>query len=447
MSLVLFYVLHQEYVLSGSRRLKLMARGFLALGILDVFHAVADPGTNLFVWYHSLAALLGAWFLAAGAVMRNPRLPDAAPRNWSEPLCVAMALAGLGLASYYFAPWLPAMTPGHFRFSAAAHAINVAAGIGFLVAGVWLLDAYRRKGERILLVFALFLLLLAESQALFPASRLWDTTWWAWHWIKTALFIAMLLQLAYEFAQGVGELEASQAQLVESEKLASLGEMAASLAHEIRNPLATINNSVALLKGPSLSADEKGEILDILERELNHLNHVVSDTLSFARTRVVRRRPVALAQVIGEALNGLRVEPTRLAVATDIEPALPDVVGDPHQLQQMIVNLLDNAVAAMKGTGRLEIRASRDGDTVVLAIRDSGPGVPESIRARLFEPFSTTKPDGTGIGLAIVRRIVNGHGGVVHLDSPRGRGTMVTVRLPALAGHDAVMPAGKLEAT
>lgn len=432
-SLIVFYILHHEYRRSSNRPLKLMAYGFLTLGILDFFHALSRPGSDLFVWYRSWAAFGGALFLFLSQVA------DARLLRPLDHLQGRVGVAIVGLAVVVFAlggaalePWLPAMKDDGV-FAAAAVTLNVLAGICYLLAGVYLLEAFRRRHEPVLFVFLLGMLLLAESQALFPFSQLWGVSWWAWHWIRAVVFIGILVGLAYEYVQSAAELEASQAQLLESEKLLSRGEMAASVAHEIRNPLGIVRNSLDLLRDKRLTAGETEEVLGILEREVNRINHIVSDTLSFAHGATPERVPVALRPLVEQTMGQVMQLKSDVQLATTFDPDLPPVLGEAHQLQQVIWNLADNALAAINGKGEIRIRAFRDGAAVVLQIQDSGCGISPELRDLIFKPFFSTKIGGTGLGLPIVQRIVHGHGGRIRIDSTQGRGTLVAVWLPAAA--------------
>ena len=427
-SLIEFYVLHQEYQLSASRQLKLMAYGFLTFGIIEFFHALSPPGSDLFVWYRAWAAFGGGLFLALARSTTLSRLFDGL-QGWKGAVTLALAAFVFALASAVFDPWLPAMKYDG-TFSALATAINLFAGLFYLLAGVWLLRAFRGGREGIVFVLALGMFLLAESQGLFPFSTLWDMNWWAWHWIKAAVFIGILVGLGYEYGQSVAELEASQAQLLESEKLTSLGEMAASVAHEIRNPLGTIRNSLELLRDKRLTTAETEEVLGILEREVNRINHIVSDTLSFAHGAASERVPVVLRALVEQTMGQVLQLKSEVRLATTFEPDLPPVLGDAHQLHQVVWNLADNALAAINSSGEIRVRAFRDGASVVLQIQDSGCGIPPELKDLIAKPFFSTKIGGTGLGLPIVQRIVHGHGGRIQIESAPESGTLVSVWLP-----------------
>ena len=226
------------------------------------------------------------------------------------------------------------------------------------------------------------------------------------------------------------DLERAQAQLLQRERLAALGELAAVVAHEVRNPLGVIFNSVGSLRRLLRPAGDARLLLDIVGEEADRLNRIVGDLLDFARPSTPQLRPGSLARVAEEAVASAVGSATGVEVRLDLSPDLPPVPIDERLVRQAIVNLAANAVNAMPAGGRITLRARREGSTVVLEVEDEGPGVPDEIRSRIFEPFFTTRASGTGLGLAVVRRIVDGHGGEVTLRPAPERGTIFALRFP-----------------
>lgn len=236
--------------------------------------------------------------------------------------------------------------------------------------------------------------------------------------------------------QDLTELRAMEARVARSERLADLGALAAGLAHELRNPLASMLGSVELLKA-SASGEDDRRLLDIVLREGGRLAQLVTEFLEFARPSSPRRREVDLAQVAAETLEAFANDPAagKLRLVRDLAPA--EVQGDPDQLRQVLWNLLVNAAQAQvtsagsepSGEIRVACRSS-EASGATLTVEDDGPGLTPEALAELFTPFFTTKPDGTGLGLATVHRIVDAHGGAMSVDSRPGQGARFTVQLP-----------------
>ncbi|MFH1810923.1 MAG: ATP-binding protein [Pseudomonadota bacterium] len=226
--------------------------------------------------------------------------------------------------------------------------------------------------------------------------------------------------------------------LRERDRLALLGEMAAGLAHEIRNPLGAIKSTVQYLE-PDLARDETRQFYDIILSEVNRLERVVSQFLDYARPSSSTFAPFDLNDAIQRTLTLLQGSeiPEAVTVELQLADALPRVSGDIDQLRQVILNLVLNAVQAMRGSGRLSVHTehvassmSADDGHVVLRVGDSGAGIAPEVRARLFAPFFSTREGGTGLGLAICKRIIESHGGRIGVRSKPGEGAEFSVHLP-----------------
>jgi len=255
--------------------------------------------------------------------------------------------------------------------------------------------------------------------------------------------------------QDVSEVVEMEADLRRSERLAAIGELSASIAHEIRNPLAAISGSIEMLQvqrsGSVVGGDPK-RLMEIVIREVDRLNHLITDFLDYARPLPRRVEPVKVVDVVEEVLEMFATaRPESVEVASSIDPEIVTLV-DPTQLRQVLWNLVLNASQAMPDGGRLEIDARRTNEVVSqegwagnrrtletegkvgwidVTVSDDGVGIPHDELDRIFDPFFTTKLDGSGLGLAMVHRMVGDHGGVVRIESSVGVGTRIQLRLPA----------------
>ncbi|HXX67903.1 MAG TPA: ATP-binding protein [Polyangiaceae bacterium] len=236
------------------------------------------------------------------------------------------------------------------------------------------------------------------------------------------------------------ELRAAKEELDKKEQLAVVGELAAVIAHEVRNPLAIISNAVAGLRKPVITRGDHEVLLSILDEEANRLNRLVTDLLRYARPVNVQRSHVALEDVIERALALANTDAKTIRMELEMEVSESRLWGDANLLRQVFDNLIDNALQAMSGVGSLTIRvraATQGGvDGFAVDIIDTGEGMDTQVRSRALDPFFTTRPSGTGLGLAIVDRIVDAHGGHVSIRSRSGEGTTVTVFLPHTSPND-----------
>ena len=228
----------------------------------------------------------------------------------------------------------------------------------------------------------------------------------------------------------ITERKHSEALLREQTALARLGEMAAVVAHEVKNPLAGIRGALQVIGGrmPDTSRD-RAIIGDIVTR-LDSLNEIVQDLLIFARPREPRLAPVPVAGLLEDTAALLRKDPSHASVDVQIGGDQPTIHADPEQLQIVFLNLLLNAAQAAGTTGSVQIRISVTDGQCMVAIADSGPGIPAETREKIFEPFYTTKHRGTGLGLPTAKRTVERHRGTLEIDCPPEGGTVVTVTLP-----------------
>ena len=230
------------------------------------------------------------------------------------------------------------------------------------------------------------------------------------------------------------DLRRMEAQVQAAERLAAIGQMAAGVAHEIRNPLASISGSIELLVRTPQLDPESGALMEIVLREVDRLNGLITELLEYARPRERVLTPFDLSVLIEETLRVFAQDRTYAHVGTSFAPAADaapiEVQADPAQIRQVVWNLLRNAADAMPQGGEIEVTLGRTADFAEFVVEDGGKGMTPEEQERLFEPFFSTKTRGTGLGLATVHRIVSEHGGHILVDSTTGRGTRMTIRLP-----------------
>ncbi|MBI2495236.1 MAG: GAF domain-containing protein, partial [Candidatus Omnitrophica bacterium] len=251
-----------------------------------------------------------------------------------------------------------------------------------------------------------------------------------------ALFSALANQaaLAIENALFFEELRATEAYMIQSEKLASLGQLASGMAHEIHNPLTIISGEAQLYLERFKGQDPKvDEVLRSIIEECQRAADITRRILRFAKPSPADLAPVNLKTTIEEtlALGGYQVRMDRFNCTVSVPDDLPKVRGSQNQLQEVLLNLILNACQAMgENGGALTISASAHNSEVILTVKDTGPGIPAKALTKVFDPFYTTKPTGTGLGLFVSQRIIQAHGGTIQLESAEGKGTCFTIRLP-----------------
>jgi two-component system, NtrC family, sensor kinase len=228
-----------------------------------------------------------------------------------------------------------------------------------------------------------------------------------------------------------------QDQLIQSEKMSAIGQLIAGIAHDLNNPLASVVGFADFLGEVPNVPPSLREPLTVIREEAERASNIVKNLLSFARKQEHQRRPTALRPLLDATFVLLRNQlmAHRVEAQIEIEPDLPMPDIDPNQIQQVFVNLLNNASQAIASTGRpgrVAVRARRWLDGVAIEVIDDGPGMSEVLAAQVFEPFFTTKPEGegTGLGLSISQGIVREHGGRIMLSTEEGRGSTFTVQLP-----------------
>jgi PAS domain S-box-containing protein len=222
----------------------------------------------------------------------------------------------------------------------------------------------------------------------------------------------------------------SEERLREQAALARLGEMAAVVAHEVKNPLAAIKGALQVIGGRMPEAARDRMIVGEIVARVDSLNDIVQDLLVFARPRDPQLGPVPLADLVENTVGLMRKDPAQANLVIEVSGENPVVQADVEQLRIVLLNLLLNAAQANGHTGRIRVEIRATDLAATVAIADEGPGIPADVRARIFEPFFTTKHRGTGLGLPTARRVIERHHGALDVECPPSGGTVVTVTLP-----------------
>lgn len=255
---------------------------------------------------------------------------------------------------------------------------------------------------------------------------------------------AIGLELSFKKLQAQSEqIIAIEENLRRAEKLSTLGEMAAVLAHEIRNPLGSIRGTAEILRDDYRPGDPKYEFIEIQIRETERLNRVVEDFLRMARPLPSEMARCHVQEELETVTMLVANDARKRKISLHLEPADSDVVvkADGEKLRQAFLNIVINALQATPGGGSLSIsisvcRVEKLGVICEIRFCDTGCGIDTPSQAKIFEPFYTTKPDGTGLGLAISRKIIEGHGGTLQIESAVGQGTTVLITLPVLQAEE-----------
>ncbi len=244
-------------------------------------------------------------------------------------------------------------------------------------------------------------------------------------------------ELIEDADQTYHELKRSRETLLQAEKMALVGKLAAGMAHSLRNPFTSVKMRLFSL-GRSLKLNEtQQEDFDVISEEIQHIDTIVQNFLEFSRPPKLRMTRVSPSSVVDLVIRllGHRLNSYDVTVEIRRKAMLPEIEADPEQLKEVLVNLVVNACEAMKRGGHITIEETeifdpKAGRTAILRIADTGPGIPEEIREKIFQPFFTTKEEGTGLGLSIAARIVQEHGGELSVESPEGQGAVFVMRFP-----------------
>ncbi len=249
----------------------------------------------------------------------------------------------------------------------------------------------------------------------------------------------LLLALIYVVKKGEGIIHQRnleriklKEQLEQARRLSAIGEMVAGISHEIRNPLGIIRSSAELLKKKMAHSEPENTIPDIIVEESTRLNHIITDFLDFARPKSPNLVPCRVEKILGKNLDFLapQINDQGYEIHTRNREPLPEIMADADMLYQAFLNIFINAMQAMPGGGRIDVVMEAGNRDVAISFNDQGSGIPQEIADKLWDPFFTTKDSGTGLGLGIVKNIIESHRGAVEIINRTGKGARVSVRLP-----------------
>jgi signal transduction histidine kinase len=228
------------------------------------------------------------------------------------------------------------------------------------------------------------------------------------------------------------KLAALQQELIRKERLAAVGELAGGVAHEIRNPLAGIGGAMTIMAREMPADDDTQEVMAEIQREIQRMERLVQELLAFARPGVLHPEWTNVHLILKQAAAYIAHRPDipKLDLVLELDPKVPEIYADPRDLEQAFENLILNAFQATSEGGTIEVRTWYKGGSVLVSIRDDGPGMSNEISDMIFEPFFTTKARGTGLGLSLVRRVVENYDGEIRVKSGPGEGTTFEIEIP-----------------
>ncbi len=237
-------------------------------------------------------------------------------------------------------------------------------------------------------------------------------------------------QLEAMVAERTQELEKAQKELIAKEKLATLGQLAGSVGHELRNPLGVINNSIYILKANLPAENEKAiEYANMIASQVQRSNKIISDLLNFARDPLADKTNLKVPDLIDLVLAHFP-PPENVTIETRTSQGLPEIYVDQQQIEQVIINILNNACQAMPQGGKISISSVEKKQDILISITDNGPGIDAKDKRKLFTPLFTTKARGIGLGLAVSKKFIEANGGRIDVQSKPGQGSTFTIVLP-----------------
>lgn len=273
---------------------------------------------------------------------------------------------------------------------------------------------------------------LAEEDLSIPSENGGEQTWEV---VAAAFAGGDVHEGKILLARNVTAVRLLEQEVARSRHLNAIGSLAAGVAHEIRNPLSSIKGFAVYFRQRLAGNPEDEETADIMIAETERLNRVISQLIEFARPIVLKTQPTDMTDLVNQTIRLVSAEGKKNAVAFDVLKGggVPRVEVDPDKIKQVLLNIFLNALAAMPAGGRVSVSLAAQKDFMDVTVSDTGSGIAEEDLPRIYDPYFTSKPAGTGLGLAVVQKIMDAHGGVVQIESKAGIGTTVTLRFPMTA--------------
>ncbi len=258
--------------------------------------------------------------------------------------------------------------------------------------------------------------------------------------VGTHVDITSQKQTEEALANTTRQLQDEHDRRLQAERLACVGEISASIAHEIRNPLSSIINSLELLGNEKVTDDERGSVIEIVDDETRRLQRILEEFFNFARLKPADISPHDAATLLRETVEAFSLSnedsDARIEIKLDLHAGLKKVYCDGDQMRQVVWNLMLNAVQAMPDGGTVTVFTAESGDRLKIGVRDTGSGVPAELRDKLTHPFVSGRDGGTGLGLSIVQRILVQHETELHVDTESGNGTEMAFDLKLVRAYD-----------
>jgi signal transduction histidine kinase len=474
LSSIILYEIYHEYLLSRKESAVYLFSAFFWMGTNDFLCLFSARDLSFFIRAHALSAFIGSLFflLCSVSLTKDRKVPLRLIRYMvlfgvATALLIAYAFSRRSPAAPYESTigasyWIDVHLPALGKYSISPPVFQILAIAGFLLSCLIFLKHYRKSEDIVFLVLSASAFLFAQNELFFGISGVWSLRWWCWHVTRLAILTGLTYiisfvikesfynlhesrerfkRLADEVGRAYENLRNTQEKLIETEELASIGRFAAIISHEIRNPLGAIKNAVGVFKNRLWCSPKDAELLDIIEKEINRLNKIISDFLDFSRPTQFSKSLTSLHATIEVALSLLSPsgqEDSVVRVEKEFDEYMPRFYMDRDAMKQVFWNIFMNCLQAMPEGGILKVKTfyreqiinSKRYREASIVVTDTGIGISEGALTKVFLPFFTTKTRGSGLGMSIVQRIIRYHGGNIYISSSEGKGTAVEMNLP-----------------